>query len=147
MQAMQRTRCEAKLHIAVRPPRHWMHCTRLGRKCVIPILPESKGPAAPHTACSHSTAAPPAAASTVPLICTDPRTDCAHCPLLLRSLLSPMAVDCLLKILDPQRPNLLDLKDVKVGVRCLCSDFGSVASIQEGSSAPTCWALFHAQLL
>lgn len=31
-----------------------------------------------------------------------------------RSLLSPMAVDCLLKILDPQRPDLLDLKDVKV---------------------------------
>lgn len=25
-----------------------------------------------------------------------------------------MAVDCLLKILDPQRPDLLDLKDVKV---------------------------------
>jgi hypothetical protein len=30
-------------------------------------------------------------------------------------LLSPMAVDCLLKILDPERPDLLDLKDVKVG--------------------------------
>lgn len=30
-------------------------------------------------------------------------------------LLSPMAVDCLLKILDPQRPDLLDLQDVKVG--------------------------------
>lgn len=29
-------------------------------------------------------------------------------------LLSPMAVDCLLKILDPQRPDLLDLQDVKV---------------------------------
>jgi len=27
-----------------------------------------------------------------------------------------MAVDCLLKILDPQRPDLLDLKDVKVGL-------------------------------
>lgn len=26
-----------------------------------------------------------------------------------------MAVDCLLKVLDPQRPDLLDLKDVKVG--------------------------------
>jgi len=37
----------------------------------------------------------------------------APCP--SRSLLSPMAVDCLLKVLDPQRPDLLDLKDVKVG--------------------------------
>lgn len=31
------------------------------------------------------------------------------------ALISPMAVDCLLRILDPQRPDLLDLKDVKVG--------------------------------
>ena len=30
------------------------------------------------------------------------------------ALLSPMAVDCLMKILDPARPDLLDLKDVKV---------------------------------
>jgi hypothetical protein len=30
-------------------------------------------------------------------------------------LLAPMAVDCLMKVLDPQRPDLLDLKDVKVG--------------------------------
>jgi T-complex protein 1 subunit delta len=29
-------------------------------------------------------------------------------------LLAPMAVDCLMKVLDPQRPDLLDLKDVKV---------------------------------
>ncbi|KAK9808019.1 hypothetical protein WJX73_004979 [Symbiochloris irregularis] len=30
------------------------------------------------------------------------------------SLLSPMAVDCVLKILDPQRPEFLDLRDIKV---------------------------------
>jgi hypothetical protein len=30
------------------------------------------------------------------------------------SLLSPMAVDCLLQVVDPQRPEFLDLKDVKV---------------------------------
>ncbi|KAL4440992.1 hypothetical protein ABPG77_010423 [Micractinium sp. CCAP 211/92] len=30
------------------------------------------------------------------------------------ALISPMAVDCLLRILNPQRPDLLDLKDVKV---------------------------------
>ncbi|PSC69071.1 T-complex 1 subunit delta [Micractinium conductrix] len=33
------------------------------------------------------------------------------------ALLSPMAVDCLMKILDPARPDLLDLKDVKVVVK------------------------------
>ncbi|KAK9838085.1 hypothetical protein WJX81_000074 [Elliptochloris bilobata] len=30
------------------------------------------------------------------------------------SLLSPMAVDCVLKVLDPARPEFLDLKDIKV---------------------------------
>lgn len=30
------------------------------------------------------------------------------------SLLAPMAVDCLLKVADPARPELLDLKDVKI---------------------------------
>lgn len=30
------------------------------------------------------------------------------------SLLSPMAVDCVLKILDPARPDFLDLRDIKV---------------------------------
>lgn len=30
------------------------------------------------------------------------------------NLLSPMAVDCLMKIVDPERPELLDLKDIRV---------------------------------
>ncbi len=30
------------------------------------------------------------------------------------SLLSPMAVDCIHKVLDPQRPELLDLRDIRV---------------------------------
>ncbi|GAB4820845.1 hypothetical protein N2152v2_007891 [Parachlorella kessleri] len=30
------------------------------------------------------------------------------------SLLSPMAADCILKILDPQRPELLDLRDIRI---------------------------------
>jgi hypothetical protein len=30
------------------------------------------------------------------------------------SLLSPMAVDAVLKVMDPARPNMLDLRDIKV---------------------------------
>ncbi|KAF5843760.1 chaperonin complex component [Dunaliella salina] len=30
------------------------------------------------------------------------------------SLLSPMAVDCVLRVMDPARPNMLDLRDIKV---------------------------------
>lgn len=41
------------------------------------------------------------------------------------SLMSPMAVDAVLRVIDPQQPNLLDLRDIRVVCK-VCGDVGVV---------------------